>query len=261
MVKQLKSERGFSQNMKSKENKAKNQLPLNVLAKPLIATTVIASGVVPFLPTGNEVHAANIFAGGDGTQANPYLIETLEQLNAVRNNLNSHFKLTADIDLAGVNWQPIGASTSNAFGGTFDGNGHTIKNLTINSSQAYVGLFGVIKGAKISDLIIESPNVMNTSNSTGALAGWDVGGSIITSVGTENGVINGQSYTGGLIGGIGTNGYSKISQAYSTNQVIGTSYTGGLVGYGAKNHTFTDVFANWRHQGNRLYRWLVRVYR
>ena len=140
--------------MKSKETKTKSKLALNVLAKPLIATTVIASGVVPILPTGTEAHAANVFAGGDGTAANPYLIENVEQLNAVRNFLGDHFKLTSDIDLTGVNWQPIGTSSSNAYKGTFDGNGHTIKNLTINSTQSLVGLFGYIQSAQIRNLIL-----------------------------------------------------------------------------------------------------------
>src|SRR5690606_15965479 len=74
----------------------------------------------------NEVHAA--FANGDGTEGHPYLIETAVQLNDVRDGLDKHYKLNADIDLdvAPYNevegWLPIGDS-SNAFSGSFDGAG------------------------------------------------------------------------------------------------------------------------------------------
>ena len=179
----------------------------------------------------------------NGRIVNP--IRTSEDLHNILLNEDLTYVLINDIDLSGVNWQPIGTDTNNAFIGTFDGNGHSIKNLTINSSQAYVGLFGVIKGAKISNLIIESPNVMNTSNSTGALTGWGCW-RIYYNFCRHKKRNNSWSRatTGGLIGGIGTYGSSKISQAYSTNQVFGTSYTGGLVGYGGgSRHTFTDVFA------------------
>ena len=86
------------------------------------------------------------FAGGSGTLEDPYLIQTAEQLNAVRKGPNKHYKLIADIDLSKWgNWVPIGASEAYgfmgtwdkaeqgnfAFGGSLDGNGHVISGMQI----------------------------------------------------------------------------------------------------------------------------------
>ena len=88
---------------------------------------------------GNSFSASDIikFAGGQGTINDPYQIATAEQLDAVRYNLNSNFVLVNDIDLSEYeNWVPIGGildvKSYNGFQGTFDGKGHTIKNLKMN---------------------------------------------------------------------------------------------------------------------------------
>lgn len=74
------------------------------------------------------------FLGGDGSKENPYVISTAEELNEVRNNLNSYFVLNNDIDLSGFeNFLPIG-NNSSAFAGNFNGNGKKITGLTMNFS-------------------------------------------------------------------------------------------------------------------------------
>ena len=87
------------------------------------------------------------FAGGSGTIDDPYLIETAEQLNAVRQGPKNHYKLIADIDLSNWgNWVPIGGTPAYgfmgggwnkaenyacSFQGSFDGNGHVVSGMTI----------------------------------------------------------------------------------------------------------------------------------
>ena len=87
------------------------------------------------------------FAGGSGTLEDPYLIQTAEQLNAVRQGPKNHYKLIADIDLSKWgNWVPIGGTDSYgfmgggwnkaekgafSFQGSFDGNGHVISGMQI----------------------------------------------------------------------------------------------------------------------------------
>ena len=86
------------------------------------------------------------FAGGSGTFEDPYLIETAEQLNAVRKGPSNHYKLIADIDLSDWgNWVPIGGTASygflpgwdkadkgaHTFYGSFDGNGHVVSGMQI----------------------------------------------------------------------------------------------------------------------------------
>jgi len=111
-----------------------------------------------------------VFAGGSGTKEDPYLIETPEQLNAIRKDSAKYFKLIKDIDLSGWgNWIPIGGTPAyggngdnaynkaqfgaNAFRGQLDGNGHVISGMTIKineekpymqekSNDRYFGLMG-----------------------------------------------------------------------------------------------------------------------
>ena len=99
------------------------------------------------------------FAGGSGTKEDPYQIETLEQLQAMANDMAASYVLTADIDAGSVEeWTPIGTlvaideagetpDPAYAFTGTFDGNGHTISNLNVVGTQMLSGLFGVTANA------------------------------------------------------------------------------------------------------------------
>ena len=126
------------------------------------------------------------FAGGYGTEKNPYLIATAEQLDAVRKDLDAHYKLIADIDLSKWgNWVPIGGTPAfgagtnkynkaqygaGAFKGSFDGNGHVISGMTIKvkevtpfmqekSNDRFYGLFGIIGGATIKNLGLVNYNI------------------------------------------------------------------------------------------------------
>ena len=87
------------------------------------------------------------FAGGSGTFEDPYLIQTAQQLNAMRKGPQNHYKLIADIDLSDWgNWVPIGGTAAYgfmaggwnkadkgafSFQGSFDGNGHVISGMQI----------------------------------------------------------------------------------------------------------------------------------
>jgi len=78
------------------------------------------------------------FSGGSGSKTNPYLIATPGDLKKIGDNSiywGDHFKLTSDLNLTGVAMTPIG-NFNTRFRGTFDGNGHTIANLTINKPVA-----------------------------------------------------------------------------------------------------------------------------
>ena len=122
----------------------------------------------------------SVFEEGDGTAKSPYQIATAEQLDQVRNYLDKHFILTGDIDLSDYeNWEPLGifqplseqeedAETADpevAFRGNFDGNGHTIANVTISQPFGMaVGLFGCAVGrqgkpSSIYDLTVKNVDV------------------------------------------------------------------------------------------------------
>ena len=174
------------------------------------------------------VSVASAFSGGSGTEGDPYLISTTEQLNEVRNGSGAHYKLVADIDLSGYNWIPIGI-----FSGTFDGNNHKIMNLE-NMLFTTVHLEG-----RVFNLGLENVNVEYYTR-VGALAGTN--GGIIENCYTTGSVTgtktNYDYYYGGLVGY--NNGI--IKNCYSTTTVTSPGgNVGGLAGYNGK--TIENCFA------------------
>ena len=127
---------------------------------------------------------ADSYAGGDGSKTNPYEIATAEQLAKLASDVNNgntpqaflgkYFKLTADIDLSGGIWMPIGKyynygnGKNRLFFGKFDGNGHVIKNMHIqwedadDNAKSVWGLFSTLQGESstnlttVTNLIIEN---------------------------------------------------------------------------------------------------------
>lgn len=131
---------------------------------------------------------ADSYAGGDGSKTNPYEIATAEQLAKLARDVNNgntpqaflgkYFKLTADIDLSGGIWKPIGKyyndgnGNNRLFFGKFDGNGHVIKNMHIQwedvddkKAKSVWGLFSTLQGESstnlttVTNLIIENATV------------------------------------------------------------------------------------------------------
>ena len=214
-----------------------------------------------------EIFDAWVFAGGNGSVENPYQIATAEQLDAVRDFLDKHFILTADIDLveyaSGEGWEPIGDANA-PFSGSFDGNGHSIINLSINRpDRDHVGLFGNAEGAAFSNLNLQvevvgdyrvgglvgnlepgtisdvhlSGTVTGTTNEVGGLAGrikfTDIrSSSANVPVSGGSTTFGGGSDLGGLVGNV-QNGSSIVDcAAYGSISVhsVFSLRTGGLLG-------------------------------
>ena len=103
---------------------------------------------------------------GSGTETDPYQISTADQLKLFRDIVNgsngqtqnrgAYAVLTADIDLNNEPWTPIGPDRDSAYTGTFDGQGHTVKNLsvTVNVQPGRAGLFGCVKDGSIRKLTV-----------------------------------------------------------------------------------------------------------
>jgi len=179
------------------------------------------------------------FASGSGTPDDPYIITKPEHLISVRAfaSANKYFKLGADIDLAGVDWTPIGTYSSNlsasAFVGTFDGNGYKIKNISFSdTTKSNAGLFGYIYNATVTNLIIENANI-TASSRAGALAGASQLSKVYR-VKVVNSSIrvtySGSGYGGGLIGEV-TDGTEIEECTVRNTTVSGAKYAiGGLLG-------------------------------
>jgi len=168
---------------------------------------------------------------GTGTEADPYQISTLTDLQNVAEYQHRHYKLTTDIDASDTeNWnggdgfEPIGEE-DNSFTGTFDGQGHTISNLAIDSEDGTVGLFsvihteGAVENVTLTDAVIESE-----SGDVGGLVGISHGN--ITTVSVSGEVIADSTAAGGLAG----QSTGVVSNASADVTIDGDRVVGGLVG-------------------------------
>lgn len=200
----------------------------NTTGSPRTATYTISAATQY---TINDV--ANAFEDGSGTEANPYQIATLDQLNAVRYYPSACFIQIADIDASatstwnsGSGWEPLGSSGSQ-FTGNYNGQGYDITGLYINRSAAtYVGLFGYANGATISNVELYSANVTGGSY-TGGLIGYQTSSASVENC-LSDGTVAGTNYVGGLVGYIRVG--SSINNSLSKGQVSANTYIGGLIG-------------------------------
>ena len=177
---------------------------------------------------------------GSGTKDDPYKIATADDLLEFADKVNNQNKasawaeLTDDIDLSsvcgpelndGTSWEPIGNSI-NQYRGTFDGTGHTISGLYINSSSDnYQGLFGYVSGT-----------VQNLSVSGSVSGNNFVGGVVGLNRGSVEdcdftGSVSGNNYVGGVVGysSGGSSASASVTNCYNTGSVSGNS-VGGVVG-------------------------------
>lgn len=154
---------------------------------------VINNGTITGGVFNNTVSGSGTITGGtfntpmtgSGTETDPYQIGTADQLKLFRDIVNgaggqtqnrgAYAVLTADIDLNNEPWTPIGPDRDSAYTGTFDGQGHTVKNLsvTVNVQPGRAGLFGCVKDGTIRKLTVAG-SVSCTANQgwCGGIAGY-----------------------------------------------------------------------------------------
>jgi hypothetical protein len=148
-----------------------------------------------------------------------------------------HFLQTANIDLQGCEFTPIGNNTSSHFKGTYDGGGYTIEGLYIRETD-WAGLFGdVNETATFKNIGLVGVDILSSSDTrgAGALAGRVNGGNIRVTNSYSTGTVTGKDVVGGLIGEINSGGTSTptIANSYSSAAVTSTlnnGRAGGLVG-------------------------------
>lgn len=154
----------------------------------VINNGTITGGVFNNTVSGSGTIIGGIFntpMTGSGTETDPYQISTADQLKLFRDIVNgsngqtqnrgAYAVLTADIDLNNEPWTPIGPDRDSAYTGTFDGQGHTVKNLsvTVNVQPGRAGLFGCVKDGTIRKLTVAG-SVSCTANQgwCGGIAGY-----------------------------------------------------------------------------------------
>ena len=153
------------------------------------------------------------------------LMNIAKLVNGGKTDIN--ITLTADIDLTGKNWTPIGTSFSNKYTGTFDGGGHTIKGLTVTTNDQFVGLFGSIGYAgTVKNVMMEDVQITSNPSSgfAGGVAGYSDGTIENCSV---SGSVSGTVYVGGVVG---AQWNGSITGCSSSATVKGMVHVGGVVG-------------------------------
>lgn len=181
---------------------------------------------------------------GDGytvsEDGNTYTVYTADGLmawaEAAQGNLSLNCTLTHDIDLSGTEWEPVG-DRNNVYTGTFDGNGHTISNLTITKENLSFGddcgMFGRVgTNATIKDLTLESVrlNVGADGIPIGALAGSNQGTISNCKVSGNISVTNNEmQYVGGIVGWM-ESGVIQYCHSSASIQGGNSEYVGGVLG-------------------------------
>ena len=220
-------------------------------------------------------------ATGSGTENDPYQISTAEGLKWFRDKVNNAKTpdetkicavLTADIDLNNEEWTPIGPSESSAYTGTFDGQGHTVRNLSITGDVKRAGLFGCVIGGAIRKLTVagsvsctvdqgwcggiagyaERETIENCASlctvsytgkdaRVGGIVGYVPSSSSMTIICDcyNIGNITGSSDTGGICG---YNLSGRIFNCYNVGEIAGGNYVSKIVGYGQANNNPTNCY-------------------
>ncbi len=247
------------------------------MKKKILSFLLAVCLVITLVPMVAFAAEAPLFGGGTGTQEDPWLIASQEDLTALAEFLNSgnaeqfdadaagvgnchgyYFKQTADIDLTGVTWEPIGYSGSYYFAGNYDGGGHSITNAVSTGKVdpdgfATAGIFGWVAFGSVENLHVKNANFVATGQNNysyvGGIAGVCYGSSIkncsvvISSLESKR---NNNNNCAGSIVGYSTGGTFEKCAA-ENNQVKTMAYGGGFVGevddgYGVGNSTFTNCY-------------------
>ena len=249
------------------------------MKKKLLSLLLALCLVMALVPMTAFAEETPSFGGGTGTQEDPWLITSQEDLIALAEFLNSgnaetfdtenagvgnchgyYFKQTADIDLTGVTWEPIGYSGSYYFAGNYDGGGHSITNAVSTGKVdpdgfATAGIFGWVAFGSVENLHVKNANFVATGQNNYSYVGGIAGvcyGSSIKNCSVENSSLesrrNNNNNCAGSIVGYSTGGTFEKCAA-ENNQVKTMAYGGGFVGevdddpdYGVGNSTFTNCY-------------------
>ena len=181
----------------------------------------------------------------DDGQGN-YTVTSAEGLKNIAKLVNEEWKLginitlTADIDLKGIDWTPIGKDDNKAYTGTFDGNGKTITGLTVTGSYKYAGLFGDIdENGTVKNVVLEDVQITsdNSSGYAGGVAG-DSWGTIENC--SVSGSVSGTTFAGGVVG---SQRGGSITGCNSSATVKGVIFAGGIAGETNSGASLTGCYA------------------
>lgn len=206
-----------------------------------IAVPVSARAEGETVDTWDGTAIADGFAAGEGTQDNPFQIETAAELAYFAKNVNAgnwydgeYIVLKNDLDLNNQEWTPIG-NARKPFKGNFDGNNHTVTGMKISGALDCVGLFGGCTRhnvySAIKNITVKNSDI-HGEKFVGAIVGRaeEINIENCRSIGNT---INGETDVGGICGKIGGYSGGKVSQCYNSSKVTGGGRVGGIAGMGS----------------------------
>ena len=239
----------------------------------------LSSGITPVAGKFYNITLNKDKGYTDDGQGN-YTVTSAEGLKNIAKLVNEEWKLginitlTADIDLKGIDWTPIGIDYNHQYTGTFDGGGHTITGHSEIARDQYAGLFGRIgSGGTVKDVTLEEVKIEsnNDMSAVGGVAGWSYGtlencsvSGSVSSNSTAGGVVgyqldgaitgcNSSATVKGMVraGGVAgaTNSGASLTGCYATgsvsveNNTTSAAYAGGVVGSNGASSTLTACYA------------------
>lgn len=231
-----------------------------------LLTIIMVMGMMPissFAAEWDGQPSANA-PTGSGTIDEPYQIYDAAELKWFANKVNGSSAksistlcavLKADIDLANNEWKPIGYYDSYSdcvfYGGVFDGAGHTVSGLSINTSKQYQAFIGYTKGATVKNLTV-SGEVKSTATSSSYAAGIVAYGNPVTIENCTNNADITSSAKGYLAGVVaGTTGGSKITNCNNNGKISGCGdFVGGITGSATGSSSASTAIQNCFNTGD-----------
>lgn len=183
------------------------------------------------------------FAGGEGTVENPYKIATAGDLQCMRDNLDAHYEIIADINGEGFVFAPLGSSTK-PFTGSLKGNGHSIYNLTVGEGDYNTGIFSYTSDATISDMTFVNPKINISDSKYNGLLVAQAQQTTVTNVHAVGLSVSSkvEDQFGGLIGTASLN--TAVTGCSVTNADFDLPETNNVGGIVAETRTGSTIIAS-----------------
>ena len=167
-----------------------------------------------------------------------------EQVNGGKDFAGETIVLADNMNLEGIAWTPIGncsrsQTTGAAFRGTFDGNNKVISNLNcaLDADNFGAGLFGLLDGATVKNVTIDSGEISNSADCAGAICGVMVGESVIENCHNTGAIISAKGAAGGIVGRAYSKSNDTIKGCTNSAQVSGAQKVGGIVAIASNGGT------------------------
>ncbi len=237
---------GFNYSLSETEIKICKESVANAAANPF----EITKSKYPPIPTD-----LSALFEGEGTEANPYLIQSADDMWALSNytkgksftDTNTYFKLTANIDFSAENWNPICSSyesgwvtpdKANSFNANFDGNGKTITFSGNYTGDTWAkGLFSAV-GGYVHDLTLRG-TLTTEMGVIGSLTAYANAGAKIENITSYVDITAGNNQVGGIVGYCATNNVN-ITNCKNYGAITGRELVGGIVGGSWTNVTYIN---------------------